>query len=352
MDFHRFSKPPTLITSLPDELIIDIIARVPISNYPTISLVSRRFRSTIASPELYRRRSLLQCTEHCLYALLYNSQTRDYRWYIRRRNGFVLIPSLPPMPAHGSFVSVGSKIYVLGGVYSSGVTSTVLTIDCTTHTMQHISNIPKLMGDTVAGIIDGKIYVIGLSELSKDKNSKGIMVFNTKTGIWEPEMIKLGFEIGRLWPGCVVMEGKIYMRDVENSFVYEPREDKWEREEMLNSKKWEYACVVDDILYYYDVFKKILRAYDIKHKCWREVEGVGRLLPEPSRALWSYTVSYGGKLAVFLPKEIHKKNTTEIWCAEIALERRQGGGILGNVEWGGVVIDGDFFYVRCLSVLV
>ncbi|EOA14519.1 hypothetical protein CARUB_v10027748mg [Capsella rubella] len=360
------SKRPSPIASLPDEIVVDIIARVSRSHYPTISLVSRRFRSIIASPELYMRRSLLRCTEHCLYALLYNPKTCDYRWYILRRNGFVLVPRLPRMPAHGIFVAVGSKIYVLGGGYDSSATSSVLTIDCTSHTWQPISTIPKPMGNTVAGTINGKIYIIGECELPGCMVSKRVvMVLNTDKQMWEPEMTNPGVEIGQLWSGCVVMEGKIYMRDSENSFVYEPKERKWEMEEMLNDKKWEYACVVDDVLYYYDCRHNVLRAYDTKLKVWGVVRGLERTATNgpslPTSSWWSYTMSCGGKLVVFLPKERDRRNTilgdrrnttAGIWCAEISIERRQGGEIWGKVEWRDTVIDGDFFFVRCLAVTV
>lgn len=45
------------------------------------------------------------------------------------------------------------------------------------------------------------------------------------------------------------MEGKIYMSDIDNSFVYGTKEEKWEMADMLNSKDWKDACVVDRILY-------------------------------------------------------------------------------------------------------
>ncbi|EFH41493.1 hypothetical protein ARALYDRAFT_330849 [Arabidopsis lyrata subsp. lyrata] len=328
------------MTSLPDDIIVDIIARVPRTCYPTISLISRRFRSIIASPELYTRRSLLRCTEHCLYALIYNPKNGHYHWYIlRRRKGFILIPSLPIMHTHGNSVALGSKIYV----YSNRVTSSVLTIDCTSNTVQPSFNIPKAMGETVAGIIDGKIYVIG--ELAPLRLR--VMVLNTEKQMWETaEMTKPpGLKTGHLWSGCVVMEGKIYMRDLDNSFVYVPKEKKWEMEEMLNSHKWKYACVLDDVLYYYDCLENRLRAYDTKHKFWVVVKGGERLLSEtswlrlPTISRWAYTMSCGEKLVVFFPKlDIY---STKIWCAEIALERRQGGEIWGKFEWCGAVLDSD-----------
>ncbi|CAE6217449.1 unnamed protein product [Arabidopsis arenosa] len=257
------------------------------------------------------------------------------------------------MHTHGSSVALGSKIYVLDGVYSNGVTSSVLTIDCTSNTVQPSFNIPKAMGETVAGIIDGKIYVIGECDWSKR-----VMVLNTEKQMWETEMTKpAGLEIGQLWSGCVVMEAKIYMRDLDNSFVYVPKEKKWEMEEMLNSHKWQYACVLDDVLYYYDCLANRLRAYDTKRKFWVVVKGGERLLSEtswlrlPTISKWAYTMSCGEKLVVFFPK-LDMIYPTKIWCAEIALERRQGGEIWGKFEWCGAVLDSDLLFVRCLDVMV
>ena len=71
--------------------------------------------------------------------------------------------------------------------------------------------------------------------------------------------------------GClVVMAGKMYMRDLQKSFVYNPKESTWETDEVLNSMEWENACVVDDVLYFYDNFGKELREYDPEHKCFGE----------------------------------------------------------------------------------
>ncbi|KAF3577677.1 hypothetical protein DY000_02034365 [Brassica cretica] len=80
------SPPPSPITSLPEDVVVDILARLPISDYPRVSLVSKRFRSLVSSPEIYaRRRSSLGCTEHCLYVFLYNCATRVNRLYTLRR---------------------------------------------------------------------------------------------------------------------------------------------------------------------------------------------------------------------------------------------------------------------------
>ncbi|ESQ38677.1 hypothetical protein EUTSA_v10029317mg [Eutrema salsugineum] len=308
---------PSMITSLPYDIIMNIIACVPRCYYPTISLVSKIFRSLVASPELYKRRSLLGCTEHCLYGVLYNYDTSDYRLYILRRkvnsndHYLVMIPSLRFMPFAGRYVPVGSKIYVVGH-------SNALSIDCRFHTLQPISPIPKPMSYKAAGIVEGKIYVIGEcnDEVSGSRWWKRVMVFDTETEMWEPKMIKPGMELGdsSLIDG-VVMEDKICMRNYENSFVYGPEEGKWEKDEMLNAQRWKELCVVDGLLYFYDVYKKKLRAYDPKQRCWRVVTGLEELLPKITGSWRMRTVGYGVNLAHFFHKyNDARTNTTVIWC--------------------------------------
>ncbi|ESQ51493.1 hypothetical protein EUTSA_v10017764mg [Eutrema salsugineum] len=230
----RAKKTPSssLITSLPEDVIFDILARVPRCDYPTLSLVSKHFRSLVASSELYARRSLLNCIEHCLYTVLFNYETKDYHLYIHRRKAndnrcWVLISSIPHMPYGLSFVMGESRIYVFGG-------------------------------------------------------------FDQKY-----------------------------------------------------TEKWRDACVVDDVLYYYDGEEDEIRAYDPKQKCWSVVKGLEESLPETTNTWCSKTLSYvEGK-------------TYEIWCAKISVERRQGGGIWGQVEWcDHVFTSRKLSFAKPLAVMV
>ncbi|CAL9226125.1 unnamed protein product [Arabidopsis halleri] len=52
---------------LPDDLLLNCLARVSRLYYPTLSLVSKRFCSLLASTELYETRRLLGSTESCPY---------------------------------------------------------------------------------------------------------------------------------------------------------------------------------------------------------------------------------------------------------------------------------------------
>ncbi|CAN6807231.1 unnamed protein product, partial [Brassica oleracea] len=312
--------------SLPEDVIVDILARVRICYYPTLSLVSKQFRSVVASRELYSRRSLLACTEHCLYIVLYDRKTKLNRWYIlhQKANGkrsLVLIPSLPTLTRYEICVAVGSKIYVF-----VGNTPSAYSIDCRSHTVQPLPSSPVPMSNRIADVIDEKIYVMGCMDDFKN----GIMLFNTKT------QIKVSAR------ACIMKckAGKMYVRDLLSGSVYDPKENIWRWD--MQELKWESACVVGDVLYYHD--HPIVRTYDPKLRCWEVVKGLEELLSEMFSFWHVHTGNYGGNLVLFSAKAICKDRidvkypTKEIWCAEISLERRQGGEVWGKVEWCGQVL--------------
>ncbi|CAN6802498.1 unnamed protein product, partial [Brassica oleracea var. botrytis] len=144
----------------------------------------------------------------------------------------------------------------------------------------------------------------------------------------------------------VVMADKIYVPHRYGSYVYETKESKWEIDYMLISKRCVNECVVDDVLYSHDRVMNTLRAYDPNQKSWRVVEGVEELLARTICSDWSYTVRYGGNLALLF------RRPGEIWCAEISLERRLGGEIWGKVESCDQVLTGNFKVMKSLSVMV
>ncbi|KAG7557369.1 Kelch-type beta propeller, partial [Arabidopsis suecica] len=116
---------PSLLMSLPHDLIMDIIARVSRFNYAALSLT----RGDLCSAPL---------NIVCLAPTL----------------------SLPPMPVWASYDVVGSNIFVMGGLYDR-------------------FNWPPVIND--------KINVIGKSvdEPSYAPESRIIMVFDTRTETWE-----------------------------------------------------------------------------------------------------------------------------------------------------------------------
>ncbi|CAH2060071.1 unnamed protein product [Thlaspi arvense] len=280
---EKYSQPPCLMTSLPEDRVYRVAT---IQHSPS-------FLSNFD----HSRRSLLGCTEHCLYVSLYTTETCDRRLYILRRkaNGsgrLVLIPWLPAVPIYASFVTVGSRIYVFSGIKNH--TRSALTIDCGSHTMQPLPSMLVPLSHTIAGIIAGRIYVIGNHDTHPRK--KAMVVFNTKTQKWEePAMKKIDIKLGNTYYyGCVVMAGKMYTMDSDNSFVYDPKENKWERDGMLNLKELYNGCVIDDVLYYFDCDEKSIKTYDPKKRCWGVVNGLENLLAETIPVGW-------GMLSIFFP---------------------------------------------------
>ncbi|CAA7037818.1 unnamed protein product [Microthlaspi erraticum] len=350
---------PSPLPSLPQEIITECVARAPRSYYSILSLVSNHFRSLVTSPELYaRRRSLPSRDDHCLYVAISENQTSSINWYTLSRkpnNKFwlVRIPSLPPMALHGSYVVVGRSILVMGGFFRWGLISPgVFRIDCWSHTVQPLFPMPKAVAGSVCELVDGKIYVIGGSDSgsSEMKSSSGlIMAFDLEAQTWEVWQ-RPDWEVRQRWFSSVNMSGKIHMRGNKNSYVFEPKEGTWEEDRVLDSKEWSNACVIDNVLYYYDARVNCIRTYDPKERVWGVVKGVELGMFEDGS--WSYAVNYGGNLLVFLHKEVALTETTEIWCAEVVVERREEGEIWGRVAWCDLVLDGKFHIMKCLSVKV
>ncbi|KAF8068499.1 hypothetical protein N665_1148s0016 [Sinapis alba] len=351
-----------MITSLTDDIVVDILARVPRRDYPALSLVSKQFRSLVTSHEIYVRRSVLSCTENCLYLLLSCCGNPNDRLYILRRNAngnrcLVHISSLLGVPSGESFVAVGSMIYGFGGTDDdrTPLSSSAFSIDCRSHTVKPLPKMPVPMADTAAGFLDGKVYVFGHCSMK----SEVMVVFNTESQMWEPGLIKPDTSPAETWHYgyMAVMAGKIYTRHVLNNFVYVPKENKWETDEVLNSKEWdEGVCVLDDVLYYHDSCENCLNRYDPKERRWGVVNGLEELLAEIRTLYWTDTVRFGRNLALyFLKREEEPSSETiqKIWCAEISLGRRQGGDSWGKVEWcDHVLTAGKFCSVKSLSVMV
>ncbi|KAJ0252434.1 F-box/kelch-repeat protein [Hirschfeldia incana] len=337
--------------SLPDDLIVSCLARVSRLQYPTFSLVSKSFRSLLASPHLYETRSSLGRTESCLYVCLRFPNETNPRWFTlcqkpnhpldnkkkKKSSGYVLatvpIPHSPLVHETG-LVAVGSNIYNIGG--SIFPLSSVSILDCTSHTWREA---PSMLMDRylpAAGVVDGKIYVTGGCE---DCNkSSWIEVFDPKTQTWEL-VSSHGMEIrGYRIDKRAVIDGKLHMFGTYNGLAYKPRDGLWERLGWVMDVGW--PCfsysVINNVLYsYHHGFKW----YDTEVGVWGRMKGL-KGLPKFARYGCVKLADYGGKMAVFwdkyLPSSGYKEKT--IWCAVIALERPSSEGIWGKVEWLDAVL--------------
>ncbi|CAA7033573.1 unnamed protein product [Microthlaspi erraticum] len=303
---------------LPDDLLLNCIARVSRSYYPILSLVCKRFRSLFVSTELYQTRTLLGCTETCLYVCLklptYYSRQHWFTLYLRPNSyssrKFLLPITCPNSPCtyQSDFARVGSKVYSIGGrVISSGeASSSVMVMDCRTHTWSDAPSMLVARATPSACVLDGKIYVTG--DCKNLDATNWMEVFDTKTQTWEfvsssstPESVRRGFRHQTLG-----YNGNVYVKfSEERENIY------YEEQNVL------YSCTCGRISW-----------YDSQVKLWKPLEGDLRKLYAFTRDV-TQVADYGGKLAVLWHHVAEKK---AVLYAVIALEKRQGGTIWGRIE--------------------
>ncbi|XP_033134805.1 F-box/kelch-repeat protein At4g39550 isoform X1 [Brassica rapa] len=325
------------IPSLPYDLVLICVARISRLYYPTLSLVSKSFRSLVSSPELYKTRSLLGFTETCLYVCL-QSHRDEATWFTlclkpgktlkTGSSGYALarvhVPSSPPSRFR-NVVAVGSNIYNIA-------LPRVPILDCKSHTWVEAPSLPVQLSSLSTSVLGRKIYVAGMD--SSLKNS--FEVFDTETQIWDSVSTKRK-ESFIFKEKTVSIDGKFHAVTNEEVVAYDPKEGKWE---MVGGRMgWcmfsDAYCVIGNVLY--SAFDGVFRWYDTEERIWSFLHGlVG--LPRITRDRVIRLADYGGKMMVVWdqagkPSSRYK----EIWCAEIALERRHDDDseneIWGKVEW-------------------
>lgn len=179
--------PPMLFSSLPKDLILNVLARVSRLHHPTLSLVSKSFRSLVASRELDAIRSLIGKNEDYLYVCLARVWNPNPRWFVLaptpKQQKLIPIPSLPSCEHSqcSTVLSRGSEIYIIGDVLRGSNSRRVLVLNCRSHQWRRLPNMHVDRETPTADVIDGKLYVIGGC-----KNKKCGEVYDSSTQTWEP----------------------------------------------------------------------------------------------------------------------------------------------------------------------
>ncbi|ESQ53344.1 hypothetical protein EUTSA_v10027306mg [Eutrema salsugineum] len=319
-----------LISSLPEEVAVNCLARLSSLNHAALSLASKSYRSLVASHYLYNTRLLMDRTESYVYVCLRTPPPNPKpRWYILRRRkdassaDLISIPWLPSQPREGSSVVVVTwGIFLIGGLINGTKRSRGFWIlDCKTHTWRRLHSMRVARAYAAAGFVDDKkIYVIG-----------GII------------------------HDSVDRDDKIYVVDAtDRTFYYSPSEGRWGRGNRghvkENPRDW---CMIGDLLYCLSRHGTIFWC-EPDELDWRqpevmmqtkEVKGLGSLFFQSARLLPGARLSSsGGNIVLFW--DVAEGDHLEIWYAEISLERRQGGEIWGNIEWSSLVMIVDPFLGR------
>ncbi|CAA7042981.1 unnamed protein product [Microthlaspi erraticum] len=328
---------PPSFSSLPDDMAVNCLARISRWYYPTLSTVSKMFRSLVSSTELYAARSHLGSTEIQLLVPIPASN----------------LPSLPSLTT----VAVGAEIYAIGGpVGRAESSSAVRVLDCLSDTWRDAPSMIVARRYALSCVCDGKIYVCG----GVDEEEPWGEVFDTKTQTWgrlpDPGTeVRTSVRTFQVW-GISEGQGKIYIGgDSREKIVYDTKQCKWE----WGQGKGKVAS--SELFYTSPEFEFPLRCnvYDVEEGYWKPVKGLDSLSDtyRKSGGSLGQRVRCGEKLFVIWEgghTRINPCDMKKIWCAVIVLEKRHGGEIWGNVECVDVVhsVPTECRILHCHVVLV
>lgn len=221
---------PRLIPSLPDEISLQILARIPRIYYLNAKLVSHSWAAAIMSPELYRLRKELETTEEWLYIL--TKVDRDQLLWNALDPVLKKWQRLPPMPKIaleessrrgfsglkvwnmvGSSIRIADAIkgwlgrkdaleqipfcgcaigaidgclYVLGGFCRATAMRCVWRYDPVVNAWNEVSPMSTGRAYCKTGVLNNKLYVVG----GVSRGHAGLdplqsaEVFDPQTGLW------------------------------------------------------------------------------------------------------------------------------------------------------------------------
>ncbi|KAJ4870845.1 F-box/kelch-repeat protein [Raphanus sativus] len=347
--------------SLPDVIILNCLARISKSYYPILSLVSKTFRSLILSIELGTAR-VHHKTQESLFSICIQHPDRPLPlWFAlwiqpdqieKKKATLVQVPSSYTSGEPLFICTVGSDTYAFEQRYPP---SQVMLVHH--HGNLLWSNAPKMTvarANPAACVLHGKIYVFGGCKENESAESWG-EVFDTKTRTWEPlpdpgAELRFSYVIRKI----EITKGKIYVRsNEEKDSVYDPETRKWDA--TAKAPVDDVRCMVGNI--HYVCRAKSFIWYDKECNEWKQVKGLSSLIKSCRRGLIE-TVEYCGKLLIMWDKfaQPRRRDCQEktIFCALVALEKRQNGEVWGKVEWskGVLTVPRSYVFLRsCVLAL-
>ncbi|TKY73902.1 F-box/kelch-repeat protein SKIP6 [Spatholobus suberectus] len=324
-----------LIPSLPDDVALNCLARVPRSHHPTLSQVSKPIRALLSSPLFFTTRTLLNCTQPLLYLTL-RSRASSFQWFTLHRGTPSPLPPVPSPAVGSAYAVLGPTIYVLGGSVNDVPSPRVWLLDCRFHRWLPGPPMRVAREFAAAAVLDGKIYVLGGCVADTwARSANWAEVLDPAAGRWE--RVPSPAELREKWMHASAVVGDtVYAMADRGGIAFEPRSGAWGSVGGELDLGWRgRACVVEGILYCYDYLGKI-KGFDVERGAWEELKGLEKKgLP---RFLCGATMAdFGGKLCVVWESQGNGKEM-EIWCAEIRVEKNPNGELWGQLAWFGKVL--------------
>ncbi|KAG9130067.1 hypothetical protein Leryth_012829 [Lithospermum erythrorhizon] len=194
---------PRLIPSLPDEISIQILARLPRVDHLSAKLVSHSWKAAILSAELYSVRKELETTEEWLYILTKVDNVK-FMWYALDPHCEVW-QKLPPMP--NVDIDEGSSRGLSSLWMRNMVGSSLRIADCIMGWLgrkEALDQIP-FCGCSI-GVVDGCLYVIG--GFFRSSAMKTVWRYDPIVNAWS-EVSPM--TVGRAYCKTGVLNNKLYV---------------------------------------------------------------------------------------------------------------------------------------------
>ncbi|KAJ4913938.1 putative F-box/kelch-repeat protein [Raphanus sativus] len=358
---------PPSFSSIPDDVIVNILARFSKSHYPSLCLVSKNFYSILSSPDIYFARSLIGNTDARLYVCLWlpdPSSGPHNSWFTLGypQGQLSLVPvkvlSSSYSPAdrlNSTTVAVHSEIYHIGGSKDKR-TRAVRVLDCRSHTWRRAPHLKVARKRARSYLLDDKIYVLGGCTETEETIGWG-EVFDLKTQTWKPLPKPPSHDD---YVNGAVFGGRLYVFTIDNSkkYAYDPKEERWVHEAGFVglgriNRPW---CVRGSVIFA-ELGGKYMW-YDPRYGMWSLIQGLNHVYERRcSNYRTIQLVNHGGKLLIIWD-EWHRRQREHkrVWCAVVSFEKPlNSSNMWGMVERCNVVLGSvhkSYKLSSCLSVLV
>lgn len=327
----------SLFPDLPDEISVQIIARIPRSHHRSLCHVSKSWRSFILSRLLFTLRSFVTHSTEPTICLNIRTQTNQSPWLVlnQGRSYPDYLPD-PPLSTVGSAcATVGPFVFVIGGSLSSVPSKVVQILDLRIGGQWLLG--PRMSTArefAAASFLNGRLYAIGGCLPSSEGWAESFNPFD-KNPQWVP--IDSPVHVREKWMhGCVVLSGQVLAMADRGGVAYDPGQDtgscSWGPVPKRLDLGWKgRAVVVNGILYTYDYMGKI-KGYDPVMDKWKPVMGVDKHLP---KFLCGATLAnlYGVLCVIWEQRNGGKQKEMMVDWAGIRVTDLRNEGLHGSILW-------------------
>lgn len=274
-----------LIPHLPDELSLQIIARLPRICYLNLRLVSRKWKATIMSSELYKVRKELRTMEEWLYLLIKVGENKlQWRSLDPRSQIWQRLPTMPNFVDEDESRKGSSRLWMWNMVEGIRIAEVIRGF----LGQKDAFNEMPFCGCAI-GAVDGCLYVLG--GFSKASTMRCVWRFDPIQNTWSKvnsmsigrAYCKTGILNNKLYVVGGVSQGQAGLVPLQSAEVFDPSTDTWSH---VPSMPFSRAQVLPTA-FLADMLKPIatgLTSY------------MGRLCVPQSLYAWPFFVDVGGEI--------------------------------------------------------